>query len=311
MLHRLGAIVATSLTTVATVPTTTAAAATPVGLPMAMTTTKAAAQSITFTTASAGAAAAARPRSSVTSVAHRGASAYAPENTIAAFRLADKQRADMFELDVQETKDHKLVLMHDPTLNRTTNVEQVFPTRSPWRIKDFTYAEIRRLDAGSWFAAKYRGQRVPTLRGALRAMDSSGMGLLLEIKKPELYRGIEGRVADELNRNPSWLIPGRVVVQSFNWGSMRKFHHKMSHVPIGLIGTPRIAQLPKLSSFADQVTPPHRGLVPRYIRRVHSLGMTVLAWTVNDAASMRRLISAGVDGIITNKPDVLARITDS
>ncbi len=239
-------------------------------------------------------------------VAHRGASAYAPENTVAAFELARDRGADMFELDVQETKDHHLVLMHDTTLGRTTDVEEVFPGRAPWRIGEFTLAEIRRLDAGSWFSRKYAGEAVPTLGEALRAMRDSGLGLLLEIKEPRLYPGIEARVAEEIGRDPAWR--GRIVVQSFDWNSMRRFHGLMPEVPIGLLGTPRIAELPGLARFADQINPPYADVTAEYVRRVHRLRMKVLAWTVDDPAAVRRLIGAGVDGVITNKPDIVREL---
>lgn len=241
----------------------------------------------------------------ITAVAHRGASAYAPENTITAFQLAGKLGADAFELDVQETKDHELVLMHDTTLSRTTDVERVFPDRAPWRVRDFTLAEIRRLDAGSWFADKYEGEPVPTLDETLHEMNGSGLSLLLEIKAPELYRGIEDRVADELGRNASWLSPGRLIVQSFSWASMRTFHSIMPEVPIGLLGTPSIADLPKVAAYASHINPPYGNLSAQYVRRVHSLGMAVFAWTVDNPDVMRRLLTYGVDGIITNKPDTL------
>ncbi|GAA3132521.1 glycerophosphodiester phosphodiesterase [Streptosporangium carneum] len=242
--------------------------------------------------------------SQTTVVAHRGASAHAPENTVAAFELAREQRADMFELDIQETSDHELVLVHDTTLARTTDVEKVFPGRAPWKVGDLTLAEIRKLDAGSWFSWKYRDEPVPTLGETLRAMSGSGLGLLLEIKAPRLYPGIEARVADELRRNPSWLTPGRLVVQSFDWDSMRTFHQVMPQVPIGLLGTPTAAQLPDLAEFASQINPPHGDLTAEYVRRVHGHRMDVLAWTVDDPDTMRRLISYRVDGVITNRPDV-------
>lgn len=233
-------------------------------------------------------------------VAHRGASAYAPENTVVAFELAREQRADMFELDVQETEDHELVLMHDTTLSRTTDAERVFPGRAPWRVGDFTLAEIRKLDAGSWFSREYAGEGVPTLGEVLRAMRGSGLGLLLEIKEPRLYPGIEARVADELRNESSWL--GHVVVQSFDWASMRRFHRLMPGVPIGLLGTPAIGDLPALAAYADQINPPYGEVTKEYVRRVHRLRMEVLAWTVDDPAAVRRLIGAGVDAVITNRP---------
>lgn len=241
-------------------------------------------------------------------VAHRGASSDAPENTIAAFRLADLQGADRFELDVQESKDHKLVLVHDTTLSRTTNVESVFPKRRPWRVRDFTLAEIRRLDAGSWFSKRYRGARVPTLDEALSAMRGSRMGLLLEIKSPRLYPGIERRVATELRHDPYWLPS--TAVQSFDFDSMRKFHALMPKVPIGLLGKPAVADLPRLARFADQINPRYRDLTAAYVRRVQKLKMEVFTWTLNKRSSMRGAIRLGVDGIITNEPDTLSDVLE-
>ncbi|MCG5214540.1 glycerophosphodiester phosphodiesterase family protein [Streptosporangium soli] len=251
----------------------------------------------------------AAPPSTVVNVAHRGASAYAPENTVAAFKLARRQQADMVEFDVQETRDRRLVVMHDATLARTTDAEEVFPERAPWRVGDLTFAELRRLDAGSWFAAKYRGERVPTLGEVLRAMSGSGLGLLLELKTPRLYGGIEARVADELRRHPAWLKPGRLIVQSFDWDSMRMFHDTLPQVPIGLLGTPTSEELPEVAEFASRINAPHRDITPDYVRRVRAHRMGLFTWTVDDQAIMRRLISYRVGGIITNKPDVLRGLT--
>ncbi|GII89227.1 hydrolase [Sphaerisporangium siamense] len=242
----------------------------------------------------------------IVNVAHRGASAHAPENTVAAFRLAGRQGADMFEADVQETRDHRLVLVHDTTLGRTTDAERVFPGRSPWRVRDLTLGEIRKLDAGAWFSARYRGERVPTLGETLRAMEKSGLGLLLEVKAPGLYPGIEARVARELRRHPAWLRPGRLVVQSFDWGSVRRFHRLMPEVPLGLLGTPPAGRLAGLAGFARQINPPYQDLTAGYVRRVHRLGMRVFTWTVDDPAVARRLAAYRVDGILTDKPAMLA-----
>lgn len=249
---------------------------------------------------------------SVTDVAHRGASTYAPENTIAAFKLAQAQGADMFELDVQETRDHCLILMHDTTLARTTNAEAIFPDRAPWEVSDFTLAEIRMLDAGSWFGERFRGEPVPTLAETLRVMRGGRLGLLLEVKAPERYPGIEQRVAGELRRNPYWLIPDprgrRLVVQGFDWDSMRTFHRILPWVPIGLLGTPAVTELPKLAEFATQINPRHRDLSADYVERIHALRMEVFTWTVDDPSIMRQVIAYKVDGVITNRPDLLRGI---
>ncbi|GAA2295649.1 hydrolase [Nonomuraea roseoviolacea subsp. roseoviolacea] len=256
------------------------------------------------------AASAASPGERPLAVAHRGASAYAPENTLAAFELAAEQGADLYELDVQETRDHRLVLMHDTTLARTTDAERVFPGRAPWRVSGLSLAEIRKLDAGSWFGGDFAGERVPTLAETLSAMDGSGMGLLLEIKAPHLYPGIEARIAAELRRHPAWLEPGRLVVQSFDWDSIRRFHALMPDVPVGLLGTPSVGRLAELSRFVDQINPPYQDITSDYVRRVHARGMRVLTWTVDDPAVMRRLLGHGVDGVISNRPDVARDVLD-
>ncbi|WP_131737512.1 glycerophosphodiester phosphodiesterase [Actinomadura roseirufa] len=245
----------------------------------------------------------------VADVAHRGASAAAPENTLAAFRSAKAKHADVFELDVQETRDHKLVVLHDSTLARTTNAERVYPGHGPWKVSGLTLAQVRKLDAGSWFSAKYKGERVPTLAEVLTAMGGSGLGLLLEIKNPASYPGIERRIAAELKRHPSWLRRDsrqrRLVVQSFDWASVRRFHSVLPAVPTALLGTPAAGDLPELARFADQINPPYKGLTASYVKKVHAAHMSVQTWTLNDRARMRRAIGLGVDGIITNKPDVL------
>jgi glycerophosphoryl diester phosphodiesterase len=245
-------------------------------------------------------------------VGHRGAASSAPENTIAGFKVARSKHANLFEFDVQETKDHQLVLMHDATLTRTTNVESVYPGRSSYRVKGFTLAQIKRLDAGSWFGSKYRRERVPTLRETLRAMRGSGLGALLEIKNPSLYPGIERRIALELKHDSTWLRPDprgrRLIVQSFDWNSARRFHRLLSKVPIGLLGTPRTSQLASLGRWADQINATYTTISPSYVRAIHRHKMEIFTWTVDGSTSMRRVLGYGVDGVITNKPDVLARV---
>ncbi|WP_034518746.1 glycerophosphodiester phosphodiesterase [Actinomadura sp. WAC 06369] len=239
-------------------------------------------------------------------VAHRGASGAAPENTLAAFRAAARMGADMVEVDVQETKDHALVLLHDSTLARTTDVEDVFPERKPWKVSDFTLAEVKRLDAGSWFGKRYAGERVPTLTEAMREMRGSGLGMLVELKDPAKYPGVERRVAEALRADAYWTSPDprRLVVQSFDWASVRRFDAIMPGASTALIGRPKASALRGHAAYADQVNPDHRDLTAAYVDKVHAAGMDVLTWTVNDAKGMRKALGLGVDGVITDRPDV-------
>jgi glycerophosphoryl diester phosphodiesterase len=247
-------------------------------------------------------------------VAHRGASGYAPENTLAAVDKAAELGFRWVENDVQRTRDGELVVVHDDSLARTTDVEELFPDRAPWKVKDFTAAEIARLDAGSWFGPAYAGARVPTLEQFVHRVERHDQKLLLEIKNPQLYPGIERQTLKVLS-NEGWLdrprVKHRLIVQSFSADSARTVHHLKPAVKTGFLGTPPVADLPSYAAFTDQINPSHGSLTAAYVAAVHAFDgahgrpLEVLTWTVDDAAAARRVAGFGVDGIITNTPDVV------
>ncbi|GAA4816989.1 glycerophosphodiester phosphodiesterase [Streptomyces ziwulingensis] len=251
-------------------------------------------------------------------VAHRGACAYAPENTLAAVDKAAELGVDWVENDVQRTKDGALVVLHDDSLRRTTDVEEVFPGRAPWKVRDFTAAEIARLDAGSWFGAAHAGARVPTLEQYVARVELHHQKLLLEIKNPELYPGIERQTLDVL-ANQGWLdrrhVSGRLVVQSFSADSVRTVHRTRPSVRTGLLGAPAVSELPAYAEFTDQINPSYTALSLGYVSAVqaftgpHGRPLEVFAWTVDDPAEARRTAGYGVDGIITNRPDTVREAT--
>jgi glycerophosphoryl diester phosphodiesterase len=248
------------------------------------------------------------PRLPITVIAHRGACADAPENTLAAAELAVEQHADMVEVDVQLTRDGQLVLLHDSTLRRTTDVRLRFPHRAPWDVSDFTLDEIRALDAGAWFDARYAGTRVPTLAELLTTLRGRA-GVLLEVKAPARYPGMVMAVAAELDR-AGWLGPDsggrRLVVQSYDWDFMREFKRLAPAVGAGLLGGPPLrSRLAEPSLWADMVNRNHRRVTPRFVQAVHRYGMLTCPYTVDDPERMRTLIGMGVDGLITNRPGVL------
>lgn len=249
-------------------------------------------------------------------VAHRGASAYAPENTLAAIDKAADMGFRWVENDVQRTKDGELVIMHDDTLTRTTNVEQLFPDRAPWKVADFTAAEIARLDAGSWFSSQYAGQRVPTLKQYMNRVSRNHQKLVFEFKKPELYPGIEKQGLDVL-RKTGWLdrhhVKSKLVIQSFSAASVKTVHKLRPDVKTGFLGTPAVADLPEYAKFSDQINSTHRSISREYVAAIHALKgphhkpLEIFTWTVNDAAGAQRVAGFGVDGIITNTPDVVRK----
>ena len=245
---------------------------------------------------------------------HRGASAYAPENTLASIDEAARLGVRWVENDVQRTKDGELVVIHDDSLPRTTDVKQVFPQRSPWKVKDFTAAEIARLDAGSWYGPRFTGTRVPTLDQYMREVEHNRQSLLLEIKNPELYPGIEGQIL-KLLANEGWLdqrhLHGRLIVQSFSADSLRIVHDLKPAIRTAFLGTPTMAHLPELATFTDGINPSFGSISTGYVSAVqafkgpHGKPLSVFTWTVDDAPAARRAVQYGVDGVITNKPDVI------
>ncbi|MFD7709453.1 glycerophosphodiester phosphodiesterase [Streptomyces sp. NPDC059785] len=247
-------------------------------------------------------------------VAHRGASAYAPENTLAAIDKAADLGFDWVENDVQRTKDGVLVVMHDTTLARTTNVEELYPGRSPWKVEDFTSKEISRLDAGSWFGSAYAGARVPTLKQYMNRVSRNHQKLVLELKSPELYPGIEQETLKLLS-NEGWLdrdhLRHRLVVQSFDADSVRTVHELRPGVKTAFLGTPAVADLSAYAQFVDQINPSYGTISAGYIAAVHAFTgahgrpLETYTWTVNDADTTRRVAGYEVDGIITNAPDVV------
>ncbi len=245
-------------------------------------------------------------------IAHRGSSGVAPENTIAAVERALAQGADTIENDIQRTADGELVIMHDTSLARTTDVEQVFPDRAPWSVGSFTLAEIKQLDAGSWFSAEYTGQRVPTLAEWVKAVGNRAE-MLLEPKAPELYPGIEIDLDKELRALPEFtraLKRGGVVVQAFNHIWLKAYQDLAPDVPTGLLfgAAPTQAEIDAASLWAEQVNPALGVIGEGTVTAVHAAGMEINVWTVNGGQDMRRALAWQVDGIITNYPQVLEEI---
>jgi glycerophosphoryl diester phosphodiesterase len=243
-------------------------------------------------------------------IAHRGASDRAPENTLAAVRLAAREGADLIEVDLQRSRDGAVVLMHDTTLVRTTNARVVFPRRAPWRVADFTLAELRRLDAGSWKSSEFAGEQVPTLAEVIDVLRTSPSGLLLELKLPRLYPGLVTDVVSTCAAAPGFVessvATGRLVVQSFDVAAMKDHKTQAPSIPVGLLGRFAPVNLPALSSWADQVNPCHVAADRAYVEQVQRLGMRCLVWTVDGSRAQRRVRRMGVDGIITNRLEGLA-----
>jgi glycerophosphoryl diester phosphodiesterase len=235
-------------------------------------------------------------------IAHRGASGHAPENTLAAFRLAVEMGAKFIETDLQVTRDAWIVAMHDPTVHRTTN--------GRGHISKITLAELSALDAGAWYRGtdgrSFAGERVPTLEEVLGFAKEADVSFYLELKTSESWtmeRTLAGALADtgEL---------ARAIVISFDPAVLLSLRRIEPMAMTGLLveraGLDSIQQA--VSIGARQLLPRAERITPELIQAARRADLKVVAWTVNEPAEIRALIASGVDGIISDYPDRVATV---
>lgn len=248
-------------------------------------------------------------------IAHRGASADWPENTIPAFIAGIDQGADMIETDVHMSADGELVIMHDTTVDRTTDARTLYPNRQDRSIAGMNAAQIATLDAGSWKGEEFAGVRVPRLAEVLTLAHDTRTGLLLEVKHPEIYPGIAEAIVTALRAVPNYLdralAAGMLVVQSANWAFVEEFYALAPEIPVGVLGRPCPDELQDFAEWVDQVNPEFCAADADFLTAIHELGMTSLVWTVDDLGEMERAIDVGADGIITNAPDRLVEVVEA
>ncbi|MGA9347578.1 MAG: glycerophosphodiester phosphodiesterase [Anaerolineae bacterium] len=240
----------------------------------------------------------------VLNFAHRGASRDAPENTLAAFRLAREMGADGVELDVQASKDGEAVVIHDFTVDATTDGQ------GP--VRDKTLAELKELDAGSWFDARFAGQRIPTLQEVIVEV---GHQLLLNIELKAKVFSSASLVAEVVRLIEDHNLVHRAIVSSFSPLALRRVKRLNHHIPTGLLyyfdlPAHLIRALFAFLADPDALHPEKHLVAQEYTRWAKERGYRVNAWTVDEPAEMERLIALGVDGIITNRPDVLREILE-
>ncbi|MCD6639856.1 MAG: hypothetical protein LT071_08080 [Nocardioides sp.] len=249
-------------------------------------------------------------------VAHRAGAGVAPEQTLAAVQRARADAAPAMEVDVQLSADRELVIVHDHlNLKRTTDVETVFPDRSSDPVGTFTLAEIKQLDAGSWFSPEFAGERIPTLDEVIAAMGGEA-GLVLEVKEPALpgNAGIADELAAELASGPlgDLAAAGRITVSSFDHGWLEAFATAHPDVPVGVltVAPPSAADLDAWQPWAEEVHPNNLFLTRSDADAIRSRGMTSSVWTVRTVADFRLALASGADRVITDFPARLAEVVD-
>jgi glycerophosphoryl diester phosphodiesterase len=230
--------------------------------------------------------------------AHRGGSSAAPENTAASDEVARRAGVEWIENDVQPTKDGVPVVLHDATVDRTTD--------GTGAIRSLTAAQVAELDAGSWFAPGYAGLRVPTLASQLDGFKARGGNMLLEVKGAHPRESV-ARIVDEIHRRG---MSHRVFVQSFEPQHLRWVRELAPALPLGLLRTTldpdplAIAKDLELSAYNPSEAAFRTR--PGIVAELHAAGVAVNIWTVDNPTSWNTLERAGVDGIITNRPAELA-----
>jgi glycerophosphoryl diester phosphodiesterase len=274
-------------------------------------------------------------------IGHRGASGYAPEHTLASYRLAIAQKADFVEPDLAVTKDGILICLHDDTLERTTNIAEIFPdrpsanvqTRAPgkhWLANDFTLEEIKRLDAGKWYKPEFAGEKVVAFQEMIDLVRGKA-GLYPELKSPALYRsrGVDveqifvGVIKKNGLENPESLTTTPIVIQSFDEESIRRVAVDLPTIPRVFLTQSEAditeARLAELATFATGIAPEKRVIAqhPDMVARAHAAGLTVTSWTFSASektsfASVRDemahyLYDLGIDALFTNNPDQFPR----
>jgi len=283
------------------------------------------------------------PAGAIDVIAHRGASAYAPENTLAAFALAAEMKADWFELDCTLSEDGEVIVIHDNSVDRTTNGEG--------RVSRLSLAQLKQLDAGTWKAAEFAGERLPTLGESLDLAKELQIGVYVEIKnshddssvmnkiiamseghhrfRPSVKRQLLSMIRDSGSRN---FVLTQKSIEAIRERDMERQAVIQSFSPI--ICTVARLEAPEIRTEllgGKDDEKPHRW--PMYVRwaelmevdgfntnngtldevllaQFHADKMTAAVWTIDDEDDMRRLAQWGVDAIITNKPDVCLRVLE-
>jgi glycerophosphoryl diester phosphodiesterase len=251
-------------------------------------------------------------------IAHRGASAYAPEHTLPAYDMALDMGADYIEQDLQMTRDGVLVVLHDDTLNRTTRGQ----AHCTGKVIDRTFAELQACDAGRWFMethpdSRFEGLRIPSLEEVLRRYRGRAR-FYIETKQPEAAPGMEQMLVDllrefDLSGEPAVDGLPVVIVQSFSAASLQLVRSIAPGLPLVQlfenIGAAAIAaRLDAVREYAEGIGPSRNSTDAALVAAAVARGLAVHPYTVNQEPEMRRLIDCGVHGMFTDVPDLLLRL---
>ncbi len=228
--------------------------------------------------------------------AHRGASAHAPENTLAAFAKALEAGADGVELDVKLTRDGKVIVLHDPTLDRTTTGKGSY--------KNLSFSDLRKLDAGTWYGEAWRGEKLPLLA---EVFDLLGGKIGINIELTNYSTPGDGLVDAVAKVLAGVKDTSRVMFSSFRPANLLRARSLLPAIPCGLLALPGLPGWLARNVQSNQpaftaLHPYYRDISPALVQRIHARGKALNTWTINDPQVMTRLRSIGVDMIMTDDP---------
>ena len=244
---------------------------------------------------------------SISVIAHRGGANLAPENTLAAFSKSINLGVDMIEIDVRLSKDYNVIVIHDKTVDRTTE--------GTGKVKDLELTQLKKFDAGSWFNDEFLGERIPTLEEVFSLIDGR-VNLLIEIKEgDETYPGLEKRVAELIDNYNAY---DWVIVQSFNEKTVLRIKEFNPRIKtFFLLGRNfeeyinKIVNQVKEGNFQkkyDGLALHYSSLDSNNVEMLKELDFSIYTWTVNEKEKMINVIKLNINGIITDSPDILIEL---
>lgn len=227
-------------------------------------------------------------------VAHRGYSSKAPENTMAAFEMALDVGSDGLELDVHLTKDGEVVVIHDHTLERTSNGVGI--------VEQYTLAELQKLDAGSWFSPEFAGEHLPSLREVCELVKDKDILFNVELKVGLGFEQLNAKVAELLDE---YDLHEKTVISSFNHYALVHFKQIRPKTRTGILYSAALVNPWEYAKSigATALHPSHKGIIPEIVSGAQQSGVMVNVWTVDAPVDIERMKIAKVDSIITNVPE--------
>jgi len=229
---------------------------------------------------------------------HRGASGHAPENTLSSMRVAIEMGADFSELDVQETADGEIILLHDASLKKTSGVD-----KDIWEVN---YADLKDLEVGSWFSEEYKNEPIPTLQEVISLVKGK-MKLNIELKANGHEKMLAESTLKVVMDND---FIDQVIFTSFKFDEIRRIRELNKEAKVGYIFGRMPQDVDVFSEDVDLLSVNIKTVDAPFMQKAKAAGMEVAVWTVNKPEDMKRMIELGVDDIITNYPDILRKVLD-